>query len=212
MLRLFVRVQLVELLAVRDSHHTEVNKPLLPSRATMRTHIALLKGINVGGKNLVKMVDLKSLFLELGFEDPETLLQSGNVAFRSDQGLEAQHEMALGEGFAKRFGFHVDFVIRNAAHWQTLIASNPFTEEALVDPSHLLIHFFRQPPEEAAIRALKAAIQGPERLHAIVRDVFVVYPDGIGTSTVTRTPGWNKLMGGSTARNWNTILKLNALL
>ena len=178
----------------------------------MPTHLALLKGINVGGRHLVKMADLKDLFSNLGFDEVSTLLQSGNVVFKSSSHSEPELEALLQSAFSKRFGFEVEFVVRQSGQLKNAILNNHFSEEAKADPSHLLVHFFRQAPNLESLAAVQAAIKGPERLYAFDKDVFVVYPDGIGTSTVTRTPGWNKLMGGSTARNWNTILKLAALL
>ena len=178
----------------------------------MVSHLALLKGINVGGRNLVKMADLRELFLGLKFENVSTILQSGNVVFTSAIPSESEIESVLETAFEERFGFKVDLMVRSAFHLKSLIEANPFKDEAKADPSHLLIHFFRQPPNPENLAAVQAAIRGPEKTCPIGKEVYVFYPDGIGTSTVTRTPGWNKLMGGSTARNWNTVVKLAELL
>jgi uncharacterized protein (DUF1697 family) len=174
------------------------------------TYIALLRGVNVGGKHKAPMAELRAMLEELGFEDPKTLLQSGNAVFRSDKSGPAL-ESLLEREFAHRFGFSVDFFVRTAAELDKVIAANPFSAEAKSDPSHLLVVFLKDQVQAADVKAVQAAIQGPERIEAHGRDLYIVYPEGIGASKVDRTPGWKNLAGAGTARNWNTVLKLGDL-
>jgi len=178
----------------------------------MRTHIALLRGINVSGRNMIKMAELKRLFAELGFEHVETLLQSGNVAFRADGRGCADLEALLARETAERLKVSVPYLVRTAAEWAEVIRENPFPAEALADPSHLLVLFMPSGVDAAEAEAVRAKIQGPERFAVRGRHMYVVYPDGIGNSTVGRTPGWNRLTLAGSARNWNTVLKLDAML
>jgi uncharacterized protein (DUF1697 family) len=171
--------------------------------------IALLRGINVGGHAKVAMADLRAMVLELGLAEPQTLLQSGNLLFRSDASAKAL-ERKLEDATAERFGFKVTYFLRDAAQWSGIIAANPFPDEAKADPGHLLVQFLRTAPDAAAVAALQAAIRGPEIVRAHGRHAYIIYPDGIGRSRLTG-PMIEAKLGPATGRNWNTILKLAVL-
>ena len=79
------------------------------------------------------------------------------------------------------------------------------------DPSHLLVHLFKDAPDSKAVHEVDASNEGPERLLAIGRCVFVTYPSGIGTSKLSRNRQWGKIAALGTARNWNTVLKLETM-
>ena len=171
--------------------------------------IALLRGVNVGGHAKVAMADLRAMVRALGLAEPQTLLQSGNLVFRSDAPAEAL-ERTLEDATAERFGFEVAYFVRDAAQWSGIIAANPFPDEAKADPSHLLVQFLRTAPDAAAVAALQAAIRGPEIVRAYGRHAYIVYPDGIGRSRLA-SPMIEAKLGPATGRNWNTILKLAVL-
>jgi uncharacterized protein (DUF1697 family) len=175
----------------------------------MPARIALLRGVNVGGQAKVAMADLRAMVLGLGLAEPQTLLQSGNLLFRSDASADAL-ERKLEDATAERFGFKVTYFLRDAAQWTGMIAANPFPDEAKADPSHLLVQFLRTAPDAAAVAALQAAIRGPEIVRADGRHAYIIYPDGIGRSRLTG-PMIEAKLGPATGRNWNTILKLAAL-
>jgi uncharacterized protein (DUF1697 family) len=176
------------------------------------THIALLRGINVGGRTMVAMADLRELLTELGFVDVRTVLQSGNVVFRSTgRRTAAQLERALEAESEQRLGLRTDFLVRTAEEWRSVVARNPFREEAERDPGHLLVMFLKDTPSATAVKALDAAIAGPEIVRADGRHLYIVYPNGIGRSRLTHTLIEKKLGTRGTGRNWNTVLKLHAL-
>jgi uncharacterized protein (DUF1697 family) len=175
----------------------------------MPARITLLRGINVGGHAKIAMADLRAVALSLDLALPQTLLQSGNLVFRSDappEGLERRLEAAT----AARFGFAVSYFLRDAAQWADIIAANPFPDAAEADPSHLLVYFLRTPPDAAAVADVQAAIRGPEIVRARGRHAYIIYPDGIGRSRLTIAMIEARL-GPATGRNWNTLLKLAAL-
>ena len=177
----------------------------------MAMHMALLRGINVGGRNLVAMSDLRDLFATLGFPGAKTLLQSGNVVFQSDRQTGAPLERLLEAETAERLGVAADYLVRSAGEWKTMVAGNPFPEEAKADPSHLVVVFLKKAPEAKDVQALQAAIQGPERVGAVGKHLYAVYPAGIGRSKLTLPLIEKKLGTRGTGRNWNTVLKLAAL-
>lgn len=178
----------------------------------MTTFLALLRGINVGGNKKVAMADLRDMLTALGFENVRTVLQSGNAVFRSGSRSSAQLEKLLESSVGKKLGLQCDFHVRTADEWKEVIARNPFPEAAKSDPSHLLVLFMKEAPAASDVKALQAAIIGPELVRAAGREVYIVYTQGIGTSKLSNVLIDKKLKMRGTARNWNTVLKLGALL
>jgi uncharacterized protein (DUF1697 family) len=175
-------------------------------------HIGLLRAINVGGRNMVAMSDLRDLLEALGFARVRSLLQSGNLIFESNELSGASLEQRLEVETTKSLGVTVDYIVRSAAEWQTIIANNPFPNEATRDASHLVVMFLKTAPNAKNVKALEGAIRGPEVIRADGKQLYVTYPAGIGRSKLTGTLIEQILNSRGTARNWNTILKLAALL
>jgi uncharacterized protein (DUF1697 family) len=177
----------------------------------MTSYIALLRGINVGGNKMVAMAALRSAFEALGFADVKTLLQSGNVVFKGAAGPTPGLEARLEKEIGKRIGFTPDFHVRTAAEWRAVVKGNPFAEAAAKTPGLLLVTFFKAPLDRAKVKALQAAIPGPEITHADGRHLYMTFPEGVGRSKapvlVDKTLGVR-----GTARNWNTVTKLAALV
>jgi uncharacterized protein (DUF1697 family) len=161
--------------------------------------IALPRAVNLGPHKKVPMAGLRVLAAELGLEDPRTILNSGNLLFRSRLSP-AKLEDLLESGSAERLGLDTEFFVRTAAEWAKIVAANPFTQAAKTDPGHLMVHLCKRPPG----KALKVSGQNREKVKPIGREIYVTYPDGIGRSKL-------KLDVLTTARNWNTVLKLSAL-
>lgn len=178
----------------------------------MPTFIALLRAVNLGPHNKVAMADLRGLLTELGMEDPRSLLQSGNLVFRSDHSKTAELEGLLEDEAEARLGLKTDFFVRTAEEWRAVIEGNPFPEKAESDPSHLLVFALREAPKSAAVKALQEAIRGREVVRGKGRHAYVVYPDGIGRSRLTNVVIEKHLGTRGTGRNWNTVLKLQALV
>jgi uncharacterized protein (DUF1697 family) len=178
----------------------------------MPTHIALLRGINVGGKTTVPMAGLRAMLAELGFADATTLLQSGNVVFSGKGKTPEALESALEKEAEQRFGWHIDFFVRSASEWRQIIAKNPFPTEAKRDPGHLVVICFKDKPDAAAAKALQAAVKGRETFRIAGSHAYVVYPDGIGRSKFTLGLIEKTLDTRGTGRNWNTVLKLAELM
>jgi uncharacterized protein (DUF1697 family) len=177
----------------------------------MTIHIGLLRGVNVGGRTQVAMADLRGMMAELGLDEARTLLQSGNVVFRSSRRKGAALERALEAAASDRLGLRTDFFVRTATEWDAIVAANPFPEEAERDPSHLVMMALKHPAEAKALKALRAAVTGPEVIAAEGRQLYIVYPAGIGRSRLTHGLIEAKLATRATGRNWNTMLKLAAL-
>jgi uncharacterized protein (DUF1697 family) len=174
--------------------------------------VALLRAVNLGSHNQVKMADLRDLCARLDLAEARTLLQSGNVVFRGLSRSCAALERRLEAELEKQLGVATDFFVRTAKEWDEVVAANPFPAEAKRDPGHLIALALRDAPTPAAVKALQAAIKGPEVIGAVGRTAYVYYPTGVGTSRLTNAVIEKRLDTRSTGRNWNTVLKLQALL
>jgi len=174
-------------------------------------YFALLRAVNLAGHKQVAMADLRALLTKLGFADVRSLLQSGNLAFRGKTRASVPLERRLETEAAKRLAVETDFFVRTAEEWKQVIADNPFPREAERDPGHLLAYFLKGTAQTEHVKALQAAIKGPEIVRGEGRQAYIFYPDGIGRSKLTVALIEKKLGTRATGRNWNTVLKLGAL-
>ncbi len=178
-----------------------------------RPYAALLRGINVGGSRKVVMADLRAMLGDLGFEEPQSVLQTGNLVFSAPRPTTVTRlERLLEAEAARRLGLETDFHVRDPGEWKRVVAENPFRTEAARDPAHLVVVFLKAAVTPARVQALRTAIRGRERVEAAGRHAYVVYPDGIGTSKLTAAVIDRALGTHGTARNWNTVVKVGALL
>lgn len=178
----------------------------------MTSYLALLRAVNLGPHNKVAMADLLGLLTQLGFESPRTLLQSGNAVFGGTRRATSRIERLLEEEAERRLGLRTDFFVRGAEEWRKIVASNPFPDEAERDPSHLVLMCMKDAPGSGAVRELQAAITGSEIVRVEGAQAYIVYPDGIGRSRLSSALLERKLRTRGTGRNWNTVLKLDALV
>jgi uncharacterized protein (DUF1697 family) len=176
----------------------------------MAVHVAFLRAVNVGGRSSLAMADLRKLGEGLGFTNVRTLLQSGNLVFDSAAKKAPALESAL-EAALKSHGIETDFMVRRADELDAVIAANPFPNEAKADPGHLVVMFLKDAPGAKAVEALQAAVKGREMIRHQGRELYIVYPDGIGRSKLTNTFIESRLDTRGTGRNWNTLTKLAAL-
>lgn len=177
----------------------------------MTRHVALLRAVNLGPHNKIPMAELVALAGAIGLGAPTTLLQSGNLVFQSSR-TPAQLERLLEKEIARRFGSPIDVMVRSVTDLGEAIAGNPFDAEAKADPAHLLLGFLKEAPSRAAATALQRAIAGRERVQVEGRHAYLVYPDGVGNSKLTPAVIARHLATAVTARNWNTVMKVSALL
>jgi uncharacterized protein (DUF1697 family) len=174
-------------------------------------HVALLRGVNVGGHGKAPMADLRAMLADLGFEDPRSLLQSGNLVFRS-RPTGVALEALLEREIKARIGLTTDILVRTAAEWAEVVAANPYAEMAKEDPGHLLVMALKAKPGATELKDLRAWIPGHESIEAVGHELYIAYRDGVGTSKLTGAVIERRLKTRGTARNWNTVTKLAALL
>ncbi|WP_369058794.1 DUF1697 domain-containing protein [Caulobacter sp. 73W] len=173
----------------------------------MSRHIALLRGINVGGRGLLSMADLRALAASIGFTDVKTLLQSGNMVFNA-AGSPAELERKLEGALKAHAGRDILVMIRTPQEWAAIIDANPMPDFAAQHPSFYQAFFMKEPLEPAALAAALEAHEGPETFHLDGRTIYASFPGGMSQSTLMDKPLDKRIGAVTTARNWNTVLKL----
>ena len=173
------------------------------------THIALLRGINVGKNKRVAMSDLKALIEGLGYRDVRTLLNSGNLVFTSTKPGDDDIASRIEKAMEKKLGVSARVTVLTTDELATIVNENPLLDEAK-DHSRFLIAVLRDPADRKKIAPLAKQSWGDEGLAMGKRVAYLWCPAGIlespAADAVNRT-----LRDGVTARNWATILNLHAL-
>jgi uncharacterized protein (DUF1697 family) len=171
----------------------------------MTTYVALLRAVNVGGNNLIKMADLRDLLAGLGLEEAKTHLQSGNAVFNARSGDRRKLSEAISDAIHQAHGHRPDVILRTADELRRALDRVPF--DASANPSLVLINFLAAPADAEGARKL-SAWEGPEVVVVEGSEVYIHYPEGIGRSKLNRVPMEKMLGTRGTARNLNTVRKL----
>ena len=172
----------------------------------MTTYIALFRGINVGGNNIVPMKDLAALFAKVGFVDVRTYIQSGNVVFTSARRDERAIAKQIAEAVRKSRGFEPRVIVLTLASLKKAAAANPFPESA-GDPRSVHVFFLAGRAARADLGAMERAKAKGERFALKGLAFYVHAPAGIGRSKLAGC--CERLLGVDvTARNWRTVTSL----
>jgi uncharacterized protein (DUF1697 family) len=175
---------------------------------SMRVVISMLRGINLASHHRVKMDALRALYELLELEDPKTLLQSGNVVFKTRERNLVRIAKKIEDGIERTFGFHSDVILRTTSEVQEAIAKNPFTPQAKDEPSRLLVTFLvSEPSPEARASVLKIKCE-PEELRISGRELYIYFPHGMARPKLSIPVIERALKTSGTGRNWNTVMKL----
>lgn len=167
----------------------------------MARYVALLRGINVGGKNLIRMPALEACFVDHGFEQVRTYIQSGNVVFRTELTAE-RAGAALAKALAVHMGRPIDVMVRDADALRRVLAENPFPR---AEPAKVAVLFFAEPVPKGLLDGLS----GPDGEVVVAKalEVYVHYVQGMGRSKLKFPKG----LSACTVRNVNTVAKLVAM-
>ena len=170
-------------------------------------YVALLRGVNVGGKNRLPMKDLAAMFADAGCADVVTYIQSGNVVFRATDACAARVPAAVAKAVAERLAFRAPVVMRTAAELRAVARGNPFLKPG-ADPDALHVLFLADRPAAARVAELDPHRSPPDEFEVRGREVYFRCPNGVGRSKLTNAYFDSKLATTSTLRNWRTVLKL----
>ena len=173
--------------------------------------ICMLRGVNVGGHNKIKMDALKALCVSLKLKDPQTYVQSGNVIFSTEENNLAKLGTRIQDAIERKIGFRPNVMLRTAAEMRKVVARNPFAKRSGIEPGKLLVNFLAADPgKESREKALAIKI-GPEELHLIGREAYIYFPNGQGRSKFP-WPAIERTLGTSgTGRNWNSVTKMQEI-
>lgn len=179
-------------------------------------YVAFFRGINVGGKNTVKMAELRQLFADCGFQEIKTYIQSGNVIFTSDQSETVLRD-TIAQAFTERFGFQSEVILRSAAEMIAINTNFPFTEAEIAQVSaavpeveHVYIYFANEALDTTMLGKIQQDYDGPDQLHAGDREIYLLCQQSIRNSKLAAALA--KLPVPLTARNQKTLRKVHELL
>ena len=166
----------------------------------MTTHVALLRGVNVGGRSKVSMKELRDLFEDLGYTGVLTYIQSGNVVF--DATRPPTSPAAIEKRIAGVFGFDVAVVLRTPKELARVIERCPYP-----DPAKVHVMFFNRAPAKAAFATLNAPAFGRDEFAVGRKEVYLHLPTGVGQSKLPAALA-RQAPPEATLRNWRTVTKL----
>ncbi|WP_306117413.1 MULTISPECIES: DUF1697 domain-containing protein [unclassified Roseitalea] len=173
----------------------------------MKTFIALLRGVNVGGNNVMAMAQLRTLLTGLGYADVKTYIQSGNCMFRSSKSDPGRIAAAISAAIAKTFGFSVQTIVMSLDVLEAAIAANPYAAASEDDQKRVHLFFLPTPATGADLHGLQA-LKKPSESYTLTRQVLYLHaPEGIGRSPFAAQA--EQMMGVmATARNLRTAMKI----
>jgi uncharacterized protein (DUF1697 family) len=177
----------------------------------LSTNVALLRGLNVGGKNCVPMAKLAQLFVEAGCTDVRTYIQSGNVIFKASQSKLEKLPGLITKRIEESYGYKIPVVLRTAEQLGDTIQNNPFLK-AGADAATLHVYFLAGLPDAGRVTSLDPARSSPDAFLVRGRDVYLQMPNGMARTKLSNAYFDSNLATTSTARNWRTVLKLFELM
>jgi uncharacterized protein (DUF1697 family) len=174
----------------------------------MPVMISMLRGVNVGGHNKIKMDALRGLYQSLKLEDPRTYVQSGNVIFRTKKNNVASLAKRIEDAIERTFKFRPRVVLRTREELRKAIAASPFASRRNLEPGKILVTFLADDPGAKGSAALTGLKGYPEELHLKGRELYIYFPNGAGKSKLPWASLAQSLETSGTARNWNSVTKM----
>ena len=168
----------------------------------------MLRGVNVGGHNVIKMEALRELYKSLKLREPQTYVQSGNVVFATDEKNLDKLAGRIENAIERSHGFRPSVILRTISELRAVIAKNPFATRRGIEPNRLLVTFLAADPGHA-IRAQVLKIKcEPEELCANGRELYIYFPNGMARPKLSFATLERTLKFAGTGRNWNSVTKL----
>lgn len=177
------------------------------ARGVATVNIALLRGINVGGRNKLPMKELAAMFRDAGCDDVQTYIQSGNVLFRAEPALAGDIPSLISTAILSRFGYRVPVVTRTRRQFEEIVQANPFAE-AGAEADKLLVLFLADLPDAANVEALDPNRSPGDEFVVLGGEVYLHCPNGFARSKLTNSYFDSSLSTVSTGRNWRTVHRL----
>ena len=167
--------------------------------------ISMLRGVNVGAHNRIKMDALRATYEAVGLEDPRTYVQSGNVIFRTKEKNTRKLAIKIQNAIEKSFKFRPAIIVRTLDELREAIAATPFDARRNLHPGKDLVTFLEDVPQAEAAAKLATLKSYPEEIHLLGRELYIYFPDGAGKSKLPWSQVEKLLKVNGTARNWNSV-------
>ncbi len=173
------------------------------------SHVALLRGINVGAHNRLPMPELRAIFEDAGCRNVEHFIQSGNILFEAPAEIARTLSPRVEATIRERYGFETPVILRSRTQLKALVAANPFVSD---HAGELYVTLLGDKPEAAAVAALDAKRSAPDRYQLIGREIYMDIVRGAADTRLSIAYFERSLKTTCTARNWRTISSLLELV
>jgi len=170
-------------------------------------YVALLRGINVGGKNMIKMETLRATFENLGFENVKSYINSGNLAFDTKKNNDTKLAAKIHDAIKKDFGFDISVMVRSMDEINEIVKNNPFDGQ-FDNHKNLHVFFLDSEPSNGHKEMIDSIDNDNERIEVCGRTLYCLLKISILDSAVGKGFIDKKLKIPATARNWRTVMKL----
>lgn len=174
----------------------------------MQIYIALLRGINVSGQKLIKMIELKAMFESLNFADVSTYIQSGNIVFKAENTDNKSLEMLISKQITLKFGFDVHVHVNTLSEWRVFQGACPFNKISHADQKYLHLTLLSETPEAQLVQKLNELKFEHEEFKLLQKAIYLFCPAGYGKTKLSNNFFESKLKVKATTRNWNTVNQL----
>ena len=174
----------------------------------MPVFISMLRGVNLGAHNRIKMDALRALYRSLNLQDPRTYVQSGNVIFRTKEKNASRLSKQIQAAIERTFKCNSEVILRTPDEFRKVVASNPFSGRPEIEPGKLLVTFLSGEPPASAQQTLEVFKRHPEEIHLLGRELYIYFPNGAGRSKLPWASLAKQMKVQGTARNWNSVLKM----
>ncbi len=171
----------------------------------MSTYIALLRGINVGGSRKLPMETLRQIYVQAGYANVRTYVQSGNVVFESARDEPELNATVIEQQIERECRYSVKVFIRTPDQFRTILAHNPFLADQAIEPGKLHVAFLYHEPDPAAWSKLTPPAGIPDQFRRGETVIYTCHPNGYGRSKLAGAFFERSLGVAITDRNWNTV-------
>ena len=174
----------------------------------METYIAILRGINVSGKKLIKMEELRKYLHDIKLKDVKTYIQSGNIVFNYPPTNQKVLATIIADKIKKEYALEVPVIVLSSIEMKSIAANNPFVNDRGEDTSKLAVTFLSDEPDVEKLKILYTLKDYPNEFIIAGKVIYLLCPNGFSNSKLTINFIENKLKITASSRNWNTVVRL----
>ena len=178
---------------------------------TVKTFVALLRGINVGGNNQIPMAGLCSLCSGIGWMEVRNYIQSGNLVFSARDTSTVVLEKQLEQAIHKQFNLTIPVIVRAGAKWPAYVKNNPFPAASKKEPNLVMLGLSKAPPKPDAAKLLRERATNGERIEQVGDALWIHFRNGVAGSKLSPALFDRLVASPVTLRNWRTVLTLREM-